>query len=139
LNELTRVTIDFESSHHLFPSLIAIVLALLGTAIVIRDRRRIAGAGAYWRDVFGQMDKARLFGTIALTLIYFSLMVPVGRLWPNTGMGFLVCSVPYVLLTGVLLMRDRGGRQILPMAVIAVVGPTFVWWLFTYPLFLTLP
>jgi hypothetical protein len=139
MEELTRVTIDFERSHLVFPRIVAIVLALLGLAIAIRDRRRIAGSGAHWRGIWENMDRVRFLGTIGLTLLYFTLMVPVGRIWPNTGLGFLICSIPFVLLTGLLFMHERGWRQVLPVAVVAVVAPTFVWWLFTYPFFLTLP
>ncbi|MEJ8475359.1 tripartite tricarboxylate transporter TctB family protein [Roseibium algae] len=139
MGSLTQVTINFETSHLLFPSLIAAVLGLLGLAILIRDRRRIAGSVRYWGDVLSRMDKMRFLGTITLTLIYFSLMVPVGNIWPNTGMGFLICSVPFVFLVGLLLMHDRAPRSLIPMVLTALIGPTFVWWLFTYPLFLTLP
>ena len=133
------VTIDFETSHLVFPIIIGAILALLGLAIVIRDRRRIAGAGAHWRATFAEMDKPRFLGTLALTLAYFSLMVPIGNIWPNTGYGFLFCSIPFVFLSGLIFAHDRGLRALIPLAIVAVVGPLFVWWLFTYPLFLTLP
>ena len=136
---LTDVTIDFERSHLIFPTIIACVLAVLGLAILVRDRHRIAGAGAYWSGVLGRMDKMRFFGTLVLTLMYFSLMVPVGMIWPNTGMGFLLCSIPFVFLSGLLFMHDRTVRNIVPVAIVSLVAPPFVWWLFTYPFFLTLP
>ncbi|WP_118134491.1 tripartite tricarboxylate transporter TctB family protein [Oceanicella sp. SM1341] len=139
MGDLTRVTIDFETSHLVFPILIAIILGLLGLAIAIRDRARIAAAVPYWRRTLAAMDKPRFLGTIALTLVYFSAMVPVGDIWPNTGLGFLLCSIPYILATGLLFMHERRPRQVLPLVVVALAGPVFVWWLFTYPLFLTLP
>jgi Ca2+/Na+ antiporter len=139
MDELTRVTVDFDTSHLIFPTLIAIVLAILGLAILITNRRQIAGSGAYWRGIFGQMDKVRFLGTLAITVIYFSLMVPVGNIWPNTGLGFLICSIPYVFLTGVLFLHRRSLRDMLPVAITAAVAPTLVWWLFTYLFFLTLP
>jgi len=139
MDGLTTVAIDFETSHLIFPRLIAIVLAVLGLTIVITRRREIAAAGAHWRKVFGDMDRLRFFGTLALTVIYFSLMVPIGDIWPNTGMGFLICSIPYVLLTGVLFMHDRANRDLAVMGAVAVVAPTLVWWLFVDVFFLTLP
>lgn len=139
MGQLTQVTIDFETSHLLFPTIIACVLGLLGLAIVIRDRAKIATAGTYWSGIWQSMDQPRFLGTIVLTLLYFSLMVPVGDIWPNTGRGFLFCSIPFVFLTGLLFMHERTMKSILPLAVVSVVGPVFVWWLFTYPLFLTLP
>lgn len=139
MQDLTRVTVDFETSHLIFPTLVAIVLAILGVAIIVSNRREIATAGAHWRGVLSRMDKLRFFGTIALTVLYFSLMVPVGDFWPNTGLGFLICSIPYVFLTGILFMHERPLRAVVPVAVTAVIGPSFVWWLFTDLFFLTLP
>lgn len=139
MGDLTRVTIDFETSHLIFPSLIGGILVVLGLAILATRWRTIAGSGGYWADVLGRMDKPRLFGTVGLTLVYFSAMVPVGNVWPNTGLGFLICSIPYVFLTGALFLHDRGWRDILPVAVMAAVAPTAVWWMFTELFFLTLP
>lgn len=139
MGDLTKVTIDFEQSHLLFPKLVAVVLGLLLLAIVVRDRKRILNAGQMWRNTFFYMDKVRFFGALALTLLYFSLMVPIGNIWPNTGMGFLICSIPFVFGTGFLFMHERPKRALLTLAIIAVCGPSFVWWLFTYPFFLTLP
>ena len=139
MGELTRVSIDFETSHLIFPTLIGIVLVLLGAAILVQNRRRIVGAAGYWSATVAGMDKVRFLGTVALTVIYFSLMVPVGDIWPNTGLGFLLCSIPYVLLTGLLFMHDRRPRRLVPVLVMALVAPTLVWWLFTDLFFLTLP
>jgi hypothetical protein len=85
------------------------------------------------------MDKPRFLGTLILIIAYFLLMVPVGDFWPNTGMGFLLCSIPFVMLSGLLFMRDRSVRKALPLAVVAVVTPLFIWWLFSEIFFLTLP
>ncbi|WP_422072088.1 tripartite tricarboxylate transporter TctB family protein [Tranquillimonas rosea] len=139
MNGLTEVTIAFETSHLVFPSLIAGVLAILGLAILIRERRSIAASGGYWRETFAKMDKLRFLGTMALTVLYFSLMVPVGNVWPNTGLGFLICSIPYVFLSGLIFLHDRGLRAVAPVAITALVAPTLVWWLFTDLFFLTLP
>ncbi len=139
MGDLTRVTIDFKTSHLIFPGLVAAILGALALAIVIRERHAIAGAAGYWSGILAQMDRLRFFGTVVLTVLYFSLMVPVGNLWPNTGMGFLLCSVPYVLLTGLLFLHERGLRHVLPVIVTAAVAPTVVWGRFTYPFFLPLP
>ncbi|MEM5467301.1 tripartite tricarboxylate transporter TctB family protein [Celeribacter marinus] len=139
MGDLTKVVIDFEQSHLLFPRLVATVLGLLLLTILLRDRKRILNAGQTWRITLNRMDKPRFFGAIALTLMYFSSMVPVGNVWPNTGMGFLLCSVPFVFCVGALFMHDRPKRALGVLALIAIVGPTCVWWLFTYPFYLTLP
>lgn len=139
MGELTRISIDFESSHLIFPIIIACLLVALGFVILVRERKRVAASGRHWAEIMEKMDKVRFFGTIALTLIYFSLMVPVGDIWPNTGMGFLLCSMPFVFLTGLLFLHDRDARSVITVAAVALVVPTLVWWLFTEVFFLTLP
>ena len=139
MGELTHIKIDFATSHLIFPTVIGCVLAVLGLAILVTQRRSIVNSGAMWRATLAAMDKPRFLGTLGLTIAYFSLMVPVGDIWPNTGMGFLFCSIPFVLLTGLLFMHERTVRQILALAVVAVLMPTLVWWLFAEVFFLTLP
>lgn len=137
--DLLSVSVNFETSHLLFPMLIGVILMLLGAAIVVTRRGAIANSGAMWSRCFAQMDKPRFFGTLALTVIYFLLMVPVGDRWPNTGLGFLICSIPFVAGIGILYMHERNARSLIPVLIVAVAAPTLVWWLFTYVFALTLP
>jgi len=139
MGELTRVDIDFATSHLVFPTVIGCMLLVLGFAIAVIHRQNILGSGAMWRATFAEMDKPRFLGALALTIAYFSLMVPVGDIWPNTGMGFLICSIPFLLMSGLLFMRDRSLRQVVPLAIVAALAPTLVWWLFSEVFFLTLP
>lgn len=137
--DLFQVTVDFDRSHLIFPRLIGTILLLLGAAIAVSHRQAILDSGRMWAQTFGAMDKPRFIGTLILTVIYFLLMVPVGDLWPNTGLGFLICSIPFVALISILYMQERDARSLLPALIVAVVGPTLVWWLFTYVFALTLP
>lgn len=139
MGELTKVTIDFQSSHLVFPTLIGGVLLVLGLAIVLTRWRAIAGAGQYWSQTMAATDKPRFFGTIVLTLVYFLLMVPVGDVWPNTGMGFLICSIPFVALSGLLYLRERTRSAVIVLGVVSVAAPVLVWWVFAHVFFLTLP
>lgn len=139
MSELTRVNVDFATSHLIFPTLIGVILAGLAVAILITEYRNILASGPMWRETFAKMDKLRFFGTLVLTIIYFSLMVPVGDIWPNTGMGFLICSVPFILAIGFLYMHEKTVRDMIPLAIVAVVAPVSIWWLFNDVFFLTLP
>ncbi|MGX9575586.1 tripartite tricarboxylate transporter TctB family protein [Mesorhizobium sp. f-mel] len=139
MGDFTRVTIDFQTSHLVFPTLIGGILLFLGMAILVTRRQAIAGAGRYWSQTLAAMDKPRFFGTIALTLVYFLLMVPVGDIWPNTGMGFLICSIPFVALSGLLYLQERTRSAIAVLGVVAVAAPLLVWWVFAHVFFLTLP
>lgn len=137
--DLLSVSINFETSHLLFPKLIGGILLLLGAAIVVTRRRAIMNCGTMWSRCFADMDKPRFFGTLALTIVYFLLMVPIGDFWPNTGLGFLICSIPFVAAISILYMRERSARSLIPVLIVAVAAPTLVWWLFTYVFALTLP
>lgn len=139
MEKLTAVTVDFDTSHLLFPRIITVVLLLLGVMILIQERKRIAASGVYWQAIFTRMDKQRFFGTLAATVIYFCAMVPVGDLWPNTGLGFLICSILYIFLVGMLFLHVRNRRSVIPVVLTALIAPTLVWWLFTDLFYLTLP
>lgn len=139
MDSLTQVSIDFDHSHLVFPTVIASILALLAALILVTRTRRILHAGAYLSQITTSVDKTRFFGTLGLTVLYFTAMVPVGDIWPNTGLGFLICSVPYVLLTGLLFMHDRSLRQAVPLIIVSLIAPTLIWYLFTDLFFLTLP
>lgn len=137
--DLFKVSIDFQTSHLVFPTLIGTILLMLGAMIAVIHRRAILQSGIMWARTLGQMDKLRFLGTIVLTVAYFLLMVPVGDLWPNTGLGFLICSIPFVALTGLLYMHQRNIRSVIPVLIVSVVAPVLVWWLFTHVFALTLP
>lgn len=139
MDTLTAVTVDFDTSHLLFPRIITVVLLLLGVMILIQEHRRIAASGLYWQAILTRMDKPRFFGVLAVTVIYFCTMVPVGDIWPNTGLGFLICSIVYVFLVGTLFLHRRSRRTLLPVALTALIAPSLVWWLFTHLFYLTLP
>lgn len=139
MGSLTQVTIDFATSHLIFPKLIGGILALLGLTIALTRWPAISGSGAMWRRTFAALDKARFFGTLALLVVYFTLMEPVGSLWPNTGLGFLLCSIPFVFLSGVIFLHQRSPRAMVPLALVSVVIPSVIWWLFSDIFFLTLP
>lgn len=135
----THVTIDFSTSHLVFPAIIGTILLLLGLAIIATRWHQFAHAGVYWSGVFAAIDKPRFFGTIALTLVYFLLMVPLGDFWPNTGMGFLLCSIPFVALMGLLYLHEKTKGLLIALGIVSLAAPLIVWWVFANVFFLTLP
>lgn len=145
MDSLLHVSIDFEHSHLVFPTIIACILGMLSVAILLTRYRRGSQTVTQSPELLAAdgrdegMDKVRFFGTLLLTLLYFSAMVPVGDYWPNTGLGFLICSIPYILATGLLFMHDRSLRNARALIAVALIAPTVVWYLFTELFFLTLP
>lgn len=139
MESLTTVTIDFQTSHLVFPRLIGAVLALLGLAILATHRRAILSAPGHWAGIWRNMDRPRVLGALILTMVYFSAMVPVGDLWPNRGFGFLFCSIPFLMLNGLLFMHDRSAKSLMILGAVSLIAPGFVWWLFGEIFFLSLP
>ncbi len=143
ISDLLRVEVDFSQSHLLFPSIIEWVLAGLLLAIVFVHGRELV---VQWRQVSlwarlrnWEFDKRRLLGCLLLTPIYFTLMEPVGRLYPNTGIGFLLTSMVYGFALSWLFVRDNSRRKMLLMGLNAVITPTAVWFVFSYIFRITLP
>lgn len=143
INDLFRVNVDFSQSHLLFPSIIEWVMAGLLFAIVIVHGRELV---AQWRAApllvrlkNWEYDKRRLLGSLILTPIYFALMEPVGRLVPNSGIGFLLTSMAYGFALSWLFVRDNSRRKTILMSLNAVITPTVVWFIFSYIFRITLP
>lgn len=143
ISDLFRVKIDFSRSHLLFPSIVEWVLVGLLITIVIMHGRELA---AYWRTASPlarlknwQFDKRRLLGCLALTPIYFLLMEPVGRIYPNSGIGFLLTSCVYGFALSWLFVRDNSRRKMVLMGLNALITPTAVWFVFAHIFRITLP
>ncbi|MBR0567565.1 tripartite tricarboxylate transporter TctB family protein [Azoarcus sp. L1K30] len=143
LAELLKVQIDFEQSHLLFPSIVEWVLGGLMLAIIVVHGPELL---AQWRNgalrsclAKWQVDKKRLFGCLALTLAYFIAMEPVGTLYPNSGIGFLLTSIVYGFALSRLFVHDINRRKWMLIALSSVLTPLFVWVVFAHLFRITLP
>ena len=100
---------------------------------------QLRGASIGARIKAWEVDKRRLFGCLALTPVYFAAMEPVGSIYPNTGVGFLITSYAYGFALSWLFVRDNDRRKTLLMALNALITPTIVWFLFAHVFRITLP
>lgn len=125
------VSIDFDSSHLLFPAIVTALLLCLLLALIFRHHRSKASESAPepapQQTLKKPVDKVRLLGTLILTLIYFVSMERIGLLFPNIGLGFLLSSIPFVLLLSLLYMHDRTRKRVLVAVINAVLCPLAVW------------
>lgn len=143
LSELLKIQMDFSRSHLFFPEIIQWILAGLLVLIAIAHGRELA---AYWRTATPitrirnwQFDRRRLLGSLILTPVYFVLMEPVGKIYPNGGIGFLLTSMAYGFALSWLFVRDNNRRKTILMALNALITPTIVWFVFSYVFHITLP
>lgn len=141
--DLLKVQIDFDRSHLLFPTIIEWVLAALALAIIAtRGRQWLAswrGCSLGARMQGWQIDKRRLFGCLILTPMYFAAMEPVGSIYPNVGVGFLLTSWVYGFALSWLFVHDNNRRKTVLMALNALIVPTLVWLVFAHLFRITLP
>ncbi|MBT0959552.1 tripartite tricarboxylate transporter TctB family protein [Denitromonas iodatirespirans] len=143
ISDFFKVRIDFDQSHLFFPTIVEWVLVVLMLAIVVTHGRHWV---ARWRETplgarirAWEIDKRRLFGCLTLTPVYFAVMEPVGTIYPNTGVGFLLTSYVYGFALSWLFVHDNNRRKTLLMALNALVTPTVVWFVFAHIFRITLP
>ncbi|MBY6109149.1 tripartite tricarboxylate transporter TctB family protein [Halomonas sp. DP1Y21-3] len=137
------VSIDFDSSHLFFPTIIHWVLALLFALIVVFRLVPFFAAvkrGERTLPIIGEsMDGFRFFGTLVLITAYFVLMSVVGNLFPYTGYGFLFVSIVFLFLMSMMYMHTRTRRKVITAAINAVVAPSLAWLIFAKLFYITLP
>jgi Tripartite tricarboxylate transporter TctB family len=142
-SSLFRVTIDFDQSHLFFPSLIHWVLIILGLSIMLVHGREIVHTVKGWNESYRSggmaIDRVRLFGTLGLVAAYFLLMSWVGQLFPNTGMGFLLMSIPFMFLLSVLYVHDLNRRKLLFILANSIIAPLVAWYVLAQLFYITLP
>lgn len=143
MSEMFAVTIDFKQSHLFFPSIIHWLLLILVVLILVLE------APAYFRAVRagskslpfskGPFDAPKFAGTLALTLAYFLAMPWVGDFFPNTGLGFLIVSIPYMAALSLLYLHKRDRGHLLRLGLNAVVAPAVAWFVLAKLFAITLP
>jgi len=140
---LFTVTIDFERSHLFFPQIIhwlllIFVLLILATQGVPYLREVRAGTKSL-PFTSGHFDSLRFFGTIVLTIAYFLSMQYVGEFFPNTGLGFLLMSIPYMFALSWLYLHRRDRRHVMATTINALLAPIIAWYVLAQLFGITLP
>lgn len=84
-------------------------------------------------------DKIRLFGTIAGVIVYFVVMDYVGTLFPNTGLGFLLVSIPFMMFLSFLYVHDLNRRKTVIILLNSTIAPVTAWYILGNLFNITLP
>ncbi len=140
---LFKVSVDFDSSHMFFPTIVIWFLAFLLVLITLiygipyinavrKGEKQISLSTAH-------IDKLRLLGTLVLTVVYFMAMDFVGGFFPNTGLGFLLMSMPFMGLLSLLYGHDMTRRKLTTILLNAVISPTVAWYVLAQMFNITLP
>ena len=141
--DMLQVSIVFEHSHLFFPRIIHWLLLIMLVLIVVFQGipylRAVRAGRKNLPFVSGPFDAPRFFGTIVLTIGYFLVMDYVGAFFPNTGLGFLLMSIPYMFALSWLYLHQRDKGHLLRIAVNAVIAPAVSWYVLAKLFNITLP
>ena len=102
-----------------FPRILLIIWAALSVILIIR------ALPALHREI-DKPDWGKLAGAVAITLGYIGLISLVG---------FAFASIVFAAA----LMLFLGYRQVVPVALVAVIFPLVTWYVFTFLLHISLP
>jgi len=142
-SSIFQVSIDFATSHLFFPKLIIyfllFLLALIFIFYGIPKLKRIQSGQEKFSFSTQHIDKLRLFGTLILTVAYFMLMQYVGQFWPNTGLGFLFVSIPFIFLLSLLYSHGITKRKLMAITLNAVLAPGIAWYVLAQLFNISLP
>ncbi|WP_319411226.1 tripartite tricarboxylate transporter TctB family protein [uncultured Cohaesibacter sp.] len=150
-SSLFKVSIDFSQSHLFFPNIIHWILLILALLIALtegprylRKRRALALEGngndkVAASKVASKVDWLRLIGMLVLTILYFFAMEPVGEIFPNTGLGFLLTSIPFMFLLSILFVHEPGRREFVTIALSSIISPVVAWYVLAQMFQITLP
>ncbi|MCB8887857.1 tripartite tricarboxylate transporter TctB family protein [Vreelandella malpeensis] len=142
-SDLFDVSIDFETSHLFFPTLVHWILGgLLALILITKVAPFLAAVKRGERAlpiVSESRDNLRFFATLALIPAYFALMAIVGDLFPYTGYGFLFVSMAFVLCMSLLYLHDWTKKALVIVVVNAVVAPSLAWFVLAKLFTITLP
>ncbi|AJQ93897.1 tripartite tricarboxylate transporter TctB family protein [Gynuella sunshinyii] len=137
------VVIEFDQSHLFFPRIIEWLLLIMFLLIMVYQGipylREVRSGTRSLPFVSGPLDLVRFFGTLMLTILYFVMMQVVGDLFPNTGMGFLLTSIPYMFLLSLLYLHQRDRRHLLYVTATSILAPVIVWFILARLFYITLP
>lgn len=142
-SSIFKVSIDFERSHLFFPTLISWLLLLVLALIVLvhgRDFLSDIRTGKRSLSIAADgFDSLRFFSTIALTIAYFVAMEYVGAFFPNTGLGFLLMSIPYMFALSLLYGHKIGRKKFMAICLNALIAPVTAWYVLARLFNITLP
>jgi len=141
--DLFQVSIDFDQSHLFFPRIVHWLLLIMVVLIValqgVPYLRDVSAGRKALPFTAGTFDAGRVFGTLVLTIVYFVSMPYVGDFFPNTGLGFLLMSIPYMFALSWLYLHQRDRGHLLRVALNALIAPVVAWYVLAKLFAITLP
>lgn len=138
MGELFRIDVVYSTQHWIFPTIIIVILAVLGLVILVTEGLGRVKAGKGFLTKPGRFfvenyDKVKLWGCVVLMAAYFFLLDKIG---------FTVCSILFVFLFNTLFAgpaRMKNVKYHLVSLLISVVSVLLISILFGTVFDITLP
>ena len=136
--------------HLFFPKVIAVILVILGIALIVQRARACKKTGTPFINLKGYRffepgyDKLKFWGSIVLFALYIIALEPMGFLWASmlfvTLFNILYAeSINFKALLGKEKAPVVDVKNLITSVIIGVVSSTIIWVLF-YKIFnITLP
>ncbi|MCG9625215.1 tripartite tricarboxylate transporter TctB family protein [Vibrio mediterranei] len=135
-----QVSIDFDSSHLFFPRIIIISLLFVGVIILIQRREDIwCRLRSFSLHQIINKGNVKAYIFVGLIGAYILGMESLGELFPNTGYAFLILTIPLMFLIPFLVEDTLTKKQVVFIAINAVVSPITAWLVLGQLFNITLP
>ncbi|SKA84515.1 Tripartite tricarboxylate transporter TctB family protein [Caloramator quimbayensis] len=134
--DLFKIKIVYSKSHWVMPKIIIGVLIILGIIILIQESMKAKRENRPLFNFKGKRffvenyDKLKLFGSIALLIIYIYAM---------KFLGFIFGSIIVISLFNILYSPKKDKKSILICIAISVIETLILWFVFGYLFEITLP
>lgn len=136
VSEFFKIKIVYSQSHTIMPKIILGVLVILAIVLLIQGLMKAKKENRLFFDFkdkhffIENYDKLKIFGTIALLLLYVLSM---------NILGFIISSIIFISLFNILYAGKKEPKSIAISIGIAVIEALLVWFIFGYVFEITLP
>jgi len=134
------VSINFDQSHWFFPRIIIFSLIILLIIIFYRERKIIANnlKGFSIGNIINR-DNSKCYLFVAIIIFYIFTMEKLGELFPNSGYGFLISTIPLLFITSFILESDITKKKIVFISINSILSPLLAWFVLGKMFGITLP
>lgn len=136
MSDFFNVKIVYSQSHQIVPKIIFVILIILAVVILFQSIMEAKKENRPFMDLknknffIDHFDKIKLFGTVALLLLYITSM---------NLLGFIVSSIIFISLFNILYKGKKHPKSIIISIGISIVETLLIWFIFGYMFNITLP
>ncbi len=142
LSSVLDVSVDFDTSHLYFPKIVITLMVILGIFILATRHKEIA-IGLVNLKKEATTKTGFKFWKLALTLTYlvsyFVLMQVLSDIFPNTGYGFLITTIPFIFLLSFIYTDEVTKKTVIIISVNSILSPLIAWYVLGNLFGITLP